>query len=481
MARMVIHPTYRYPNGLQEGPPAERAFWAAGKGRRAGLVLAAALLALLLAAAWVLTNLSDAAPTPRPAELALPQPRLAPERNAAFVLLGLHAAADRDAGRAGREVWALRQKAGNGPEPAALAAQQAALTGTPLAQPQGAPWDCNALAEDCVAVYRDRADALAVQRQVVAAQGARCDALVDSAQPDKALSLEELLPAAWTPTAELASHLDAANVCAQWFNTGAVLAHRQGRRDEALRLLARSSQWHRTLIAGSHTLLAQMSAHDMARRYLRVVSGLAAQEPALAAQLLPLAASFGAPEQLARRWVVTEAAFSHGAFRATAPAAEGWSLQRLLWQRERTLQLMDQQWLGLLKRVDAGLPGALASTGPEDDPSWLRGWRNPAGRAQVDLARPAYNGYLARHLDLELHREAAALALNVQRLAIAPAARADWARQQALSPALQQRLSWSADGRTLSVRKWSADSEPAGQPAEPRHRIDITLDRAAAG
>jgi hypothetical protein len=445
MARPVIHPTYRYPNGLQEGPPAERGTLWAGPWRRVVLALAVVLLLLLaVVAAWVLSNLNDAPAAPRPAELALPQPRLAPERNAAFVLLGLNAAADRDPGRVGRETWALQmqmaQRVSAAATPAerqalmaATAEQIQALAGTALNPAQGAPWNCDGFTDGCVAAYRDQADALAQQRQGMAVMGARCDALLDSSLPDKALAFEEVLPTVFNLGAAVAvaGHLSAANLCANWFNSGAVLAHRQGRRDEALRLLARSSQWHRTLIAGSHTLVAQMTAHSMARRYLRLLSGLAAQEPALAVQLMPLAGSFGAPEQLARRWVVAEAAFSHGTLQAAGPAAgdEGaaasgkplWEtaahamgLQHLLWQRERTLQLMDQQWLGLLKRVDAGLPGALADVPPEAG-GVLRWWRNPAGQMMVDLSRGAYVSYLRRQLDLELHREAAVLALNAQR------------------------------------------------------------------
>ena len=157
------------------------------------------------------------------------------------------------------------------------------------------------------------------------------------------------------------------------------------------------------------------------------------------------------------------------------------------WHPERTAQLLDQQWLALLKRVDAGLPAALDVPRPgaaDDGASPLRWWRSPLGRAMVEVPAVTFQPYLRRRLDLELHREAAALALNAQRLAIAPAARAAWAQQQPASPALRERMTWTADGRTLSVRSWAAEtqpiSRPADQPPAARDRIHITLDRAAA-
>ena len=63
----------------------------------------------LLVAAWVLSNLNDIDPVPRPAVLALPAPRLAEANNAFFALVGLRAQADRDAAVVGRALWRLRE------------------------------------------------------------------------------------------------------------------------------------------------------------------------------------------------------------------------------------------------------------------------------------------------------------------------------------------------------------------------------------
>lgn len=509
-----IHPTYAYPNGLDEGPPRPAGRW---RSLARGLLWLLALL-LALVAAWVLSNWRDAEPQPRPAELAPPQARLPAERNLAYTLMGLTAAADRDPAQVGRGLWAadahwaqqLQTTAGTAGRDAALAARAEsfrALLGTPLAQPSGPPWNCDELEADCVAQYLDKADALAQQRQAMAALGARCDGVVDALQLDKGKAYEELLPADWRLAALSTAGLQAAPLCSRWFHTGAVLAFRQGRKDEAWRLMARSNQLHRALLAGAHTLLAQQAFQGSLNRHLAFMGRLAAQDTAWVAQALPLVASFGAPEQAVRRWVLTEAAFGHAALRdakgspgdegalavgdpppsfgqrALDRLSSGLMARRIGWHPERTAQLRDQQWLQLLKRVDGGLSAAVeaqdaaavASEGPA-----LRWWRNPLGRAMVDGSLQAFTHHLRRQLDLELRREAAALALNAQRLAIAPAARAAWAQQQPASTALRSRMSWSADGRTLSVRSWSADVLASGQAPAAGDRIVINLDRTTA-
>ena len=523
MARLTIHPTYRYPNGLQEGLPSgvEGAPWQ-GVGRwfwRVGLALLILVVGVVLA--WVVSNRTDAGPAPRPAELALPQPRLAPERNAYFALAGLRAVADRDPAKVGRALWQAEQKLAQQLQAPLSAAERdavlasragtsAQLMGTPLGADVGAePWTCDELAQDCVAAYLAQADALAQQRQQLAAVGARCDALIEGATADKPLAYEEMLLVEAGPALAAPAEWGNASTCSRWFRTGAVLAHRQGRKDEAWRLMARSNLLHRTLLGGAHSLIAHNVLQAMGRRNLKVTTSLLAADPAWVQQALPLVASFGAPEQLARRWLVTEAAVGYSVIREfaqrAAPSQADLSAgerlmdrvrtalmaRRIGWLPEHTLQLHDQQWLALLRRVNAGLPAALLPAGAGaagsptaapagTDTSPLRWWHNTLGRAVVEGVPPqvAMAGYFRKQLDLELHREAAALALNALRLGVAPAARAAWAHQQTLSDALRERSSWSADGRMITVRPWVADEVPAEQAVPERHRIQITLDRA---
>ncbi len=528
---MDIHPTYGYPNGLNEKPPSahgQRTGWrlVLHWGRRA--VWAVLLLLAVVALAWVASNWRDADPQSRPVELLLPAPLLVPEKNMAFALLGLHAAVDRDPARVGRELWlldqhsaaerqALRQRrpladAAIKAADEAHTAQRLRVSGPLLAGAAGEPWACHASQSDCVARYLAQADKLAQQRQQMAVLGARCDAALEAVADVKPAShtppaFEELLPADLHPGAPFAGHASNANTCARWWQTGAVLAYRQGRKDESLRLLRRSQQLHLALQNGSHSLLAQMLANSLARRHFSFVSGLAAQAPDWASDLLPLLASAAPPEQLARRWVVLESALGHAVLKATSPASGrarwgdgadptapvadraialmgNWlQAHQIGWHPERSVQLLDRQRLELLQQVDAGLLAALKlQRAPASDSSrsWPWAWRNTMGRVMVELSNGHYGTYLRRHLDLELHREAATLALNAQRLKMAPAARATWARQQPTTAELQGRISWSADGATLQVRSWVEEGLSGGEQLRPDEFISIRLDRVAA-
>ena len=74
-------------------------------------------------------------------------------------------------------------------------------------------------------------------------------------------------------------------------------------------------------------------------------------------------------------------------------------------------------------------------------------WRNTFSRQAFEQGRTGYAGYLARQADVDLHRQAVALALNVAGL---PASQREAAAQaQALSPELRSRLRWADGGRTL--------------------------------
>ena len=529
MTRLTIHPTYRYPNGLQEGPPSGggQGADAGTTGRRLVLGFAGLLLLLILfVLAWVLSNLNDADPQPRPAALALPQAQVPAAQNSAFALMGLFAAADRDPAQVGRAMWAEETRVAQAlQDPQAIQTPQtfarrsevlqerekalASLQGARLSPPAVEPWTCNPLQSDCVVALLAKPDLLAQQRQSAAVLLSRCDALLDPSRPDKALPFEEVLPMHWHTATPLAGHASAAAVCMQGWQAAAVLAFRQGLKDEAWRLTARSNALLRTLLAGSHNLVSQSVLQGLLGRHLAFVSQLLAQDPARAQQALPLVAAWGAPEQFVRRWVLVEAAFSQAALKEAAAGAslgadlpagnppdsalgawfegaerrvQAWLVSHHIgWHPERSAQLLDQQWLGLLKQVDGGLPAALTA-GPaglqDGNTSVLRWWRNTLGRAAAELVPAAHNEHIRRALDLELRREATALAVNALRLQVAPAARAAWAQQQTLSPALAERLQWSADGRSLAVRPWAADAAPASVAVPERHRIGITLDRA---
>jgi hypothetical protein len=108
------------------------------------------------------------------------------------------------------------------------------------------------------------------------------------------------------------------------------------------------------------------------------------------------------------------------------------------------------------------------------------------GRLVVEVAWSNFSDYLARPLDLALHREATVLALQAHSQNVAPSARAAWALQQpvseAFSAALRERLAWSADGQTLTVRSWETDqrtlasgSGSAAPVDQARARIQLAM------
>jgi hypothetical protein len=481
------------------------------------------LLVVAVATAWVLSNLQDASPAPRPAALAPPTQQLSADRNAAFALAGLFAAEGKDAAQAGRALWAAvqaqaRQFASSGAvvmsveqaqEPARRA-QELQILGVQLAAAQVAPWTCDGSAADCVAVYQAQSAALVQQRQAMATLGARCEALVPAPLPvgTPGFSYEELLPELFDQNSLLLGAYQGVLFCGRWFRTGAALALQQGSPQQALQLLARSHQLQAGVSAGSHTLVAQMVANRISRQHLGAVANMAAHAPGLAASMGSLVPPLAAPEGAVRRWIATEAAMNQGFMAAIArnptgtgnaptdssssapetwvlhafSAVSNWLMQhRISLHPERTLQLLDGRWLALLRQLDEGLPSAVAHGGLNLTPggdSPLRWWRNPVGRLLVEIGNGGYTSYLRRPLDLQLHQEAVALALQVHSQQVPAAARAAWAQQQPLAATLQGRITWAADGSSLQVRSWAADALPAGEPVSERDRIHVLLQPA---
>jgi hypothetical protein len=357
---------------------------------RAGLALL--LLVLSVFAAWVLSNLQDASPVPRPAVLALPAQQVAPEHNAFFVLMGLNAAADRDPAQVGRELWALDEVWSPRLMAAALSGAAEALgeqrdaevgriTGKPVATANGGVFGCDSSIIDCVAQYRAQSAALVQQRQGMTTQGARCEALADRLTNDEKsqtattlpLQFEEVLPAALYPGSNIGAHLRSANFCGQWLLASAALAQQQSNKDQALLQVTRSQRLQQALLTGSRSVIAQMVAVRSTRRHVAFVATLAAHNPAWSAELLPLMPALEAPEPAARRWVAVEAAMGQAALAAVrtddealsrppkgqAPesalqAALAEAVERLMnwlahhhigWHPQRTAQLADRQWL----------------------------------------------------------------------------------------------------------------------------------------
>ena len=468
---------------------------------RIAVWLAAALLLLMLA--WVLSNLRDIDPVPRPNVLALPAPKLPDERNAFFALAGLRAAADKEPESAGKAAWLARLHFATHTTPAAMDAAAPTLVlaerqalGTLLPGPHGPPWVCSGNGGDCTQLWIDKADALDTQSKALSIAGQRCERLLDNA-----FAFEERLPTNFSAAAPIAPHLSNASLCSQWLRIAAVLAWVNKRPTDAAASLERADRLSRALLAGSHSLIAQVVALRIARDTLATISTLAARDPAMATALAPLLAPWPDQSLAVKRWIAVESAFQQDMVGqasaecaapldlpndsdATLPrlgqSATAWLCRhRIGWHPERMRAALDNRWLLLHERMAAGLPTTLAleaadaKTAEAHSVLGLLTWRNTFGNAVLAIGDGAFRSYLARHADLELHREAALLAL--QAAPITPPERAAWTLRQSLSPLAQGRLNWDAAGRTLSARTWQQEyAGGAGFNAE-RDAIRITL------
>lgn len=457
------------------------------------LLLAAGLL---LAAAWLPFNLQDTAAKPRPAGLDLPAPRVPDDRNAAYAAAGLLAEAGRDPSAAGRSMWAANKTWSALPPaqrasaaPAREASANAAL-GKPLVAPKGAPLICEGQRSTCDADWLAAADTLARQRAGFGAIGERCDKLVDGP-----FEFEELMPPSlgvdapimpWAPMSD----------CSRWFRSGALVALARGQREEALTQLRRADRLHRHLWDGARTVIGHMVATRLARNTYDTMAAAALREPALAEAMAPWLAAPLDTRVGARRWMIVEANFQRGLVDEFGPSASSamalsesplaalgggpaglavsWLGNRGIgFHVERTRQRIDEIWLRRIGTLQYVWPAVLAGAAVEHRARVQLGpwaglkWRNTLGEALLDVAEIAYAGYFARHADQELHRDATALVLALQRQRVPAAQREQAARKLAgASDVLKERMSWSADGRTLTVRPWQ--SETPGSVYDPR-------------
>jgi hypothetical protein len=458
-----------------------------------------ALALLLLIAAWVASNWNDAPPQPRPAALQLPTPSLPDDRNAYFALAGLRAAPDREPSIAGQALWKEQLARATSPRanPFAPATDRSAsevdaALGMALPPLAGSPLICETLMDTCVAQWIENADALSTQRKEHALLGQRCERLLDSN-----FQFDEALAPMKTVAEPMAQHGVGASNCSRWFLSGAVLAWAQQDRARAIALLTQADRMNRSLLNGSHSLIGQMIAVRVTRNTLSTVAALAVRDPSLGAALMPLLTPLPDQVQSAKRWMVVEAAFSQGMVTELArpskdnpftaatdgePSSGGFDLyewllrHRLGWHPERTAQAIDAQWLRSIRQLDDGLGAAIHSQANETiDDGLLLGmtWINPVGNVLVNVGRPGYATYLARHADLELDRETTALVIKAVSASVPPAERRAWLAQQPLSPLARERIMWSDDGMTLNARTWQEASVPGQQPA-PRDAIRIT-------
>ncbi len=472
------------------------------------LVGAVPVLLLAVYAAWMLSNLGDIAPQPRPAVLQLSAPTLPDQRNAFFALVGLSAEAGRDADVVGHALWQVNKARAAIPLQDRLKTigfeelnrQEEAATGKRLPDVSGAPLLCKDAAPACVAEWLAEPAALAAQRKQLAVQGARCDALWAPG-----MGFEERLTAPLNFAVNLAPHLSAAMVCSRWWRSGAVLAWQQGQPQLALALLQRAGRLDAALLAGSQSLTSSLVAAAMARNTQATVVGLAMRDPSLALQLAPLLGPIpdAALSAAVKRWIATEAAFQQTATDelaecvdpASAPMQQpaGWTERQLQkverWQcrnrigflPERNKALFDEFWVGVVAALEGGLPAAIGHLERQSALAEQQGWkwRNTIGHKLHVVTVPAYVNYFRRAADLPLHTEAAALALAASAQQVPAAERAAWAQRQATSATLRERLRWDESGPGFTVRTWLEEGQKT--PIEPRQAIRFAWPAATQG
>jgi hypothetical protein len=451
-----------------------------------------ALSLLLLVAAWLVSNWNDEPPRPRPAALQLSSPAVSDDRNAYFAFAGLLAAADRDPSSAGQALWKLQlaRAAATRTSPFAPATDRSAsdvdaALGKAMPSLAGSPLICNMHIDTCVAQWIDNANALSKQHKEHALLGQRCERLLDGA-----FQFDEALAPMRTVAEPIAQHGFGAPNCSRWFLSGAVLAWAQQDPARAIALLTKADRMNRALLNGSHSLIGQMIAIRVTRNTLGTVAALTVRDPSLNAALMPLLMPL--PEQVngVKRWMVVEAAFQRGANDELAQSCltesntnEGrlvaWLCRhRIGWHPERNAQAIDAFWSLSIQQLNEELPAAIRAHTTEAAARANMGvfdgltWKNTLGNMALSTHPPMYTSYLARHADLELHKETTTLALRAIAAGVPVAERRAWLAQQPVSPIARSRITWSDDGLVLVARAWQ---EPFGPGAYDAQRDAIRI------
>ena len=428
------------------------------------LLLGLLVAVVVLVAAWLPFNLpyGDAAPQALPADLALPARRLPDERNAAFAMLGLHAERGRDAQRVGLALWAADEAAARpdarsstGALPADHDKRKEPL-GEEARLPEGAPLRCASESARCVPQWFAGLEALARQRELFGIVGERCDRHFGGA-----FEFDEPVPQRLTR--ERRRRLDWAALadCSRWFLSGAVLAAARGQRDIALERLRQADRLQRTVSQGTRSILGASIASRLARQTYDTMAAIAIRDPASAGAIAVLLEAPLDTRDAALRWVPLEAASTRALVDLRLPDAPDHDpvarLARLGIgvQPERTKQGINASWQAELVRLRQPWPKVLASAREvvawrEQHSGWFSmTWRNSFG--EVLAEPPDLWVILARQADHELHRDATALVLALQRQQIPAEQRAEAAKSFAATPLLRERLVWEDGGRTLMV------------------------------
>jgi hypothetical protein len=161
---------------------------------------------------------------------------------------------------------------------------------------------------------------------------------------------------------------------------------------------------------------------------------------------------------------------------------------RFGWLPEASRQALDTLWLAHIERLRAGslvwletaASARAAGRVSEDDPALQ--WRNTYGAWLVGLSwnERALDTYVARPVDLAMHRQLLAATLALRRAGVPPAARATWLQQHGgLPPEVLRRVGWEPDGRAMRWLTWADELRLGGSPEQPSTPFRIALDPAS--
>jgi hypothetical protein len=409
-------------------------------------------VSLLLAAAWFASNNRwvDASPADVPAALSATESPLPPARNGFFALAGLDAPVGVDPAAFGQQRWV-------GEVPASM--------GSSLAWPHASTsgWRCDGRREDCLTLTPQQAAALSQGLQAHAEIGARCEALA-SAGFEMDERLPEPLPQAQVvanPYAlpQQAAHEQNAGQCARWLRAQTALALQRDDMAGVQQALARSAALTQGLLAGSHSLMANLIAWRLAQEHWQTVVGVAAARPALAPAMHALILPLPAAAQDPARWIAAEAQAGRQQLRDLdrgCALAHQPDCKPSLWAMpQASEQLFNAYWTQVLSRA-AGSPLNLLDWPLPNGDRRLFGlaWRNTEVQHMLDVAALGYGGDAKEQADLLLQHRAAQLALQAAELA--PAQRGPaWLAGQPIDARLRERL--RLESGQVVAQGWAVD------------------------
>lgn len=442
--------------------------WARWTLKSLGLMV---LVPALLVLAWVAFNNRwvDAAAQPVPERLQVAAATVPADRNIFFALIGID---EDEPMAAGQAYWAAQQHEGKDGR-------------THKPWDSRAPWGCGSKPDTCLEQWMAQPEALGAQLQADTARGERCAALAAAGQ-----DFEELMPETTanfgTFNASLSPHVSAASRCTRWLLASAVVTAQRGQAADSLQRLKQADRLVRMQLLGSHTLVSHAVAWNAARLQWLTIATLVARHPAwaaeqadaLAAVLQPL------PEQAlsAERWIAAESRSGRAAIASlsgdctqSTPLEQAsvtvrwWScVMDKTYMPQATHHEADESWLRKLAQNDQNAKRAphRPRFDDRDDGSAYR-WRNTVGHILVQVGQASWNGYPKMQADVELLRQAAALA--VLGAAVPAAERPTWLARQPIDADLRGRIQLGANGRQLLVHSWqdTADAPGVGVPLAP--------------